>query len=55
VAAVTIGDEDAAFPFSVLAEERVVHYTVGDQDLVVFFKPEPVPHWMACSSATPMR
>ena len=39
VAAVSIGDEDAAFPFSVLAEERVVHYTVGGQDLVVFFKP----------------
>ncbi len=39
VAAVTIGDEDAAFPFSVLEKERVVHYTVGGQDLVVFFKP----------------
>ena len=39
VAAVSIGDEDAAFPFSILAEETVVHYTVGGQDLVVFFKP----------------
>ena len=39
VAAVTIGDTDAAFPFSVLGEERVVNYTVGRQDLVVFFKP----------------
>jgi len=39
VAAVTIGDEDAAFPFSILQKERVVHYTVGGQDLVVFFKP----------------
>ncbi|MCH6546548.1 MAG: DUF3179 domain-containing protein, partial [Deltaproteobacteria bacterium] len=38
-AAVAIGDAAAAFPFSVLAEERVVQYTVGGQDLVVFFKP----------------
>ena len=38
VAAVTIGDEDAAFPFATLEEERVVHYNVGGQDLVVFFK-----------------
>ena len=39
VAAVAIGDAAAAFPFSVLEEERVVQYTVGGQDLVVFFKP----------------
>ena len=39
VAAVTIGDEDAAFPFSILEKERVVHYKVGGQELVVFFKP----------------
>ncbi len=36
VAAVTIGDVAAAFPFSVLEEEKVVNYTVNDQDLVVF-------------------
>ncbi|MFQ6026435.1 MAG: DUF3179 domain-containing protein [Dehalococcoidia bacterium] len=39
VAAVTLGNEDAAFPFTVLNEERVVNYMVGGQDLVVFFKP----------------
>ncbi len=39
VAAVTIGDSAAAFPFSILEEERVVSYTVGGQELVVFFKP----------------
>ncbi len=38
VAAVTVGDEDAAFPFFILEEERVVNYMVGDQDLVVFFE-----------------
>ena len=38
VATVTIGEVDAAFPFSVLEEERVVNYTVNDKDLVVFFK-----------------
>ena len=39
VAAFTIGDAAAAFPFSVLNEERVVNYTVGGKDIVVFFKP----------------
>jgi hypothetical protein len=39
VAAVTIGDVDVAFPFSTLEKERVVNYTAGEQDLVVFFKP----------------
>ncbi len=38
VAALTIGDEAAAFPFSILKEEKVVNYTVNGQDLVVFFK-----------------
>ncbi len=38
VAAVTIGEADAAFPFSILEKERVVNYKVGDQDVVVFFK-----------------
>ena len=38
IAAVTIGDADAAFPFTVLEEERVVSYMVGDQDVVVFFQ-----------------
>ena len=39
VVAVTIGDEDAAFPFSVLEKERVVNYALNGHDLVVFFKP----------------
>ncbi len=39
VAAVNIGEVDAAFPFTTLSEERVVNYTVAGQDLVVFFKP----------------
>ena len=39
VAAVTIGDVDAAFPFSVLEEEGAVNFTVNGQDLAVFFKP----------------
>ena len=39
VAAVNIGEVDAAFPFSTLNEERVVNYTVAGQDLVIFFKP----------------
>ena len=39
VAAFTIGDAAAAFPFTVLNQERVVNYNVGGTDLVVFFKP----------------
>ena len=39
VVAVTVGDVDAAFPFSILTQERVVNYNVGGRDLVVFFKP----------------
>ena len=39
VVTATIGDEDAAFPFSVLAEERAVNYNVGGRDVAVFFKP----------------
>ncbi len=39
VAAVNIGGADAAFPFTTLSEERVVNYTVGGHDLVIFFKP----------------
>ncbi len=39
VAAVNIGQVDAAFPFTVLQQERVVNYTVAGQDLVIFFKP----------------
>jgi hypothetical protein len=38
VAAISIGEVDAAFPFSILEEERVVNYTVNGKDLVVFFK-----------------
>ena len=39
VVTVTVGDVDAAFPFSILAKEKVVNYNVGGQDLAVFFKP----------------
>ena len=39
VAALTIGDVDAAFPFTLLDAERVVNYTIGGLDTVVFFKP----------------
>ena len=39
VAALTIGDVDAAFPFTLLDTERVVNYTVGGLDVVIFFKP----------------
>ena len=39
VAALTIGDVDAAFPFTLLETERVVNYTVGGLDVVVLFKP----------------
>ena len=35
VAAVTIGEVDVAFPFSILEKERVVNYTFSEQDLVV--------------------
>ena len=38
VAAVSLGNIDAAFPFSTLEMEKVVNYTVGEQDLVVVFK-----------------
>ncbi len=29
----------SSFPFSILAEGRLVHYTIGSRDLAVFFKP----------------
>ena len=38
VVTVSIGQAHAAFPFTILAEEGVVNYRVGDKDLVVFFK-----------------
>ena len=38
VATVSLGDVDAAFPFSILERERVVNYAVGGEDLVVLFK-----------------
>ena len=39
VAALTVGDAAAAFPFALLKREGVVHYRVGGQDLAVFFQP----------------
>ena len=38
VATVFLGDAAVAFPFSVLEKEPVVHYTLGDQNMVVFYK-----------------
>ena len=38
VVSVTVGDVDAAFPFSVLEEEGAVNYPVDGRPLVVFFK-----------------
>ena len=35
----TVGDEAAVFPFSILEVERAVNYSVNGQDLAVFFKP----------------
>ena len=40
VVAVTVGDEDMAFPFPVLREEMVVNYALGGRDIVVFFEPD---------------
>ena len=39
VAAVSIGEANVAFPFEVLAEERVVNYSIGGQDIAVFYEP----------------
>ena len=38
VVAITIDDVDAAFPLTILKEEKVINYDVNGQDLVVFFK-----------------
>ena len=38
VVAVTVGDVDVSFPFSVLEREGVVNYSVNGQDMTVFFK-----------------
>lgn len=39
VVAVTVGNTDVAFPFSLLAKERLVTYALDGRDIVVFFKP----------------
>lgn len=39
VAALTVGDAAAAFPFALLEREGVVHSSVGGRDLAVFFQP----------------
>ncbi len=39
VAAVTVGDESAAFPFASLEMEGVVHHSLGGKDLAVLFRP----------------
>ncbi len=38
IVAVTLNDVDVAFPFTILKEERVVTYRVGQRDMVVFFQ-----------------
>ena len=38
VAFVAVGDETAAFPFSILEVERAVNYTINGRDLVMFFE-----------------
>ncbi|MFQ5936291.1 MAG: DUF3179 domain-containing protein, partial [Acidiferrobacterales bacterium] len=38
VVAVTVGEADAAFPYSVLKKERVVRYTLDGHEMVVFYK-----------------
>ena len=42
VAAVTVGDMDLAFPYSVLREEGAVNHKVGETGIVVFYKPGTV-------------
>ena len=42
VAAVTVGEVDLAFPFSILERERVVNYSDGERNIVVLFKPGTV-------------
>ncbi|MGB5882321.1 MAG: DUF3179 domain-containing protein, partial [Thermoanaerobaculia bacterium] len=39
IVSVTINDVAVAFPFTSVEQKRVVNYTVGGQDLAVFFKP----------------
>jgi len=39
VVTVSLDGEDVAFPFSTLAERRVIHDTVGGQRIVVFWRP----------------
>jgi hypothetical protein len=39
VATVSLGGEDVAYPFSRLAQERVVDDTVGGQHVVIFYQP----------------
>lgn len=39
VVTVSLGEEDVAYPYSVLEEKRVINDNVGGQDLVVFFTP----------------
>ena len=42
VATVAVGEVDVAFPYSALARERAVNYTVNGTDIVVLFKPGTV-------------
>ncbi len=42
IAAVSIDGVDAAYPFSLLEQERVIHDTLSGQEIVLFFKPGTV-------------
>ena len=42
VVTVSLGDEDVAYPYRLLAEKRVVHDVVGGQGIVVFYEPGTV-------------
>ena len=42
VVTVSLGDEDVAYPYDLLAEKRVVHDRVGGQEIVVFYEPGAV-------------
>ena len=54
MAAVSIGDIDVAFPFSVLEKEHVVNYSTNGLDMAVFFTPGySLLHWTMTVSARP--
>ena len=55
VVTVTIGDVEAAFPFSVLVDKGTVNYNVGARTWRSSSSPAPVPPWTPAISPIPMR